>query len=612
MTDADRTDTSQADAIVSQANAVCGIYGISGVGKTSLAVTAIEEAWETYGARTHYYSSDLGGWGNKLLSLIKLGIADAWYIRNHINAFETMELASMGYWPETMLDRNTGLAAPDVRLVPPQRIVFAVVCPNGHVVARFADQAQVQQSQTACPECGVLTNVGNALRIDKSRIRSKGFKGVGHRVYDSLTQLCEYGMQVLKEESAAGRIGDVLGSANALQSGNLKFGTSSKSQFGFMQDRVPVWIANIRAIPDQVLPPVATFGVELSKGDDESGGNPVYGPKISGNARTSSVPGWLGNCLYACKEPDDDGVMRHALWLVNRVDPRDSRAIPYMAKHRGEPLGMPPVLMDSGLAKEAWDICSLRVFYKLLREQAIAIEARDRAKYANAPALTAADEEAGEEVIETVQQTGTVATGDQPSMLPVSGRVIRRPGRRPGAAVVSAPPVQPPSPPIAATAPPPPQESSTVEPQAPVAVTTESPVVSSEAGPAAAVVSGGGLPTAEPVAAAQTAAQAPAVGGGPRRLRRPSPVVTGAIVPVPAPAATAPVTEPLSPVAKQLQASLQAATQAATVPAAAPVVAAPPATAAPAPLPVRVTDSSAPPVVAGTGHKVIRRPRAPQ
>lgn len=425
------------DSPDSHANACLGLYGITGVGKTSLIVTAIEEAWETYHVLTHYYSADLGGWGAKLLSLAKLGIVKIWYMRNHVNAFETMELASQGAWPETIQDPMTGLAAPDVRLILPRQTRWQLVCPNGHgILPTFAEQGQAMAASVVCPTCQQPTTANNALRVDKVIIRNKGFKDVGHRAYDSFTQLNEWGMTALKDKSAAGTLAanSPLVGADAFREGTVMFGTSTRAQFGFMQDRTPVWIANIRSIPEQVLPPILTFGVELSKGDDESGGMPIFGPKISGNARTSALGGWLGNMLYAAKEPhnppemDQHGGVQlyHRLWLTNHVDFRDARAIPIVAKHRGEPLGMPAFLEDPVDPSKAWTECSLRRFYQLLRDQQTVIEARDRAKYADAPGLQAPVEDT-EEVID-VQNSLQASAG--PSSIP-NRSVVRR-SRRPG------------------------------------------------------------------------------------------------------------------------------------------------------------------------------------
>ncbi len=436
------------------ANSVCGIVGISGAGKTSLATTAVEEAWEVYGAISLWYAADLGGWGTQLRSLIKHGICRAWYIRNHQNPFDTMQYASMGYWPETILDPENGFAAPDVKLVAPRSEQWTMICPNGHPVTTQSTQSQILAVQMACPTCGQVTNATNASGITRALVRPALFKSVvggkthivGHRVYDSMTQINEWGAGELTGKSARGELpsgssgGSALGSADAVRERDFTYGTGSKAQVGFMQNRTPEWIANIRSIPDQVLPATMTFGVEQSRGDDESGGMPVLGPKIAGNARTSSVPGWLGNCLYAAKEPhnpseqDEHGVVKlfHRLWLPTHVDPRDSRSIPIMAKHRGEPLGMPAFLEDDGDPAHAWQVCSLGVFYGLLRRQAAAIAARDAARFPDAPGLAGAVEQGDDDVMES----GVVsASGGMPQSMPSTGRVSRR-GRASGSAAV--------------------------------------------------------------------------------------------------------------------------------------------------------------------------------
>lgn len=422
----------EAQQLATQASSVTGIYGLTGAGKTNLACTAAEYAWEKYQATTLFYAADLGGFGNKALSLIKLGILKVWYLRNHNLPFETMELATMGYWPEAMIDIYTGMALPDVKLIAPYRMSYSMICKHEHVAATRDTHREIEAASEICSGCGELVSVSSCLRIDKTRIRSKGFKHVGLRIYDSFSALNEWGMQDLSAKSALGQVGTVLSSADALSQGQFKFGTSSISQFGFQQNRNPSWIANIRAIPDQKVPAIATFLVEQSKGDDESGGQPMFGPKIAGNARTSTVPQWLGNCLYAAKEPSipAGGELRYRLWFTTHVDPRDGRAIPYVAKHRGEPLGMPDegYLEDSGRPDQAWDRCSMKVFFTLLDDQQVKLEARDKARYPDAPGVGGFTDDLDDEIM----GTAAVSTVDtQAAAMPPaagSGRILR-PGR---------------------------------------------------------------------------------------------------------------------------------------------------------------------------------------
>lgn len=396
-------EANQSENLPNFANAVTGVYGISGSGKTSLVVTAIEFAWEEFEAISLVYATDLGGFGNKLLSLIRLGIAHVWDPRNHVNSFETMELISLGAWPEKIDDVQTGKADPRVRLILPRRILTTMICPQGHDVAVYdltspQDSAAFETAALPCPTCKVVTGKTNCTTRAQI-VRHRMFRKVGHRAYDSLTEMNDWGLMRLADMSARGLLptgkegGSLLGSADALREGSVTYGGGSFTQVGFMQNRSYQWIANIRGIPDQVMPATCTFAVEQGKADDDSGGVPVLGPQIAGNARTSKVPRWVGNCLHASREPDTSGNMRHRLWLTSHLDARDARKIPYLAKHRGIPTDMPDFLedpWDDDKAKrdaQAWSICSLKTFYRKLIVQLETLQARDAARYPNAPAL---------------------------------------------------------------------------------------------------------------------------------------------------------------------------------------------------------------------------------
>ena len=449
------TLANQAADVPNFANAVTGIYGISGSGKTSLAVTAIEFGWENFGAISLVYAMDLGGFGNKLLSLVRLGIARVWDPRNHVNSFETMELISLGGWPETIDDPETGKADPKVRIILPRRIVTTLSCPQRHAVARFDlanvhDAAAFDVASIPCPTCGVVTGTLNGL-TSAQIMRHKLFRNVGHRVFDSMTEMCDWGSLRLTKMSADGLLptgkegGSLLGSADALREGSIVYGSGSMAQVGFMQNRSYQWIANIRSIPDQIMPATCTFAVEQGKADDDSGGVPILGPQIAGNARTAKVPRWVGNCLHASREPDIVGNMRYRLWLTSHLDSRDPRRIPYLAKHRGIPFEMPEFLedpWDDDKAKRdalAWSQCSLKVFYTKLVDQLVKLEAADRLRYPNAPALQAAS--AGEDDVmgDVTAPTMLAPAGVHVAVAGGQTMSARRGLRVPGATVAPSP-----------------------------------------------------------------------------------------------------------------------------------------------------------------------------
>jgi hypothetical protein len=314
-----------------------------------------------------------------------------------------MELLSLGAFPLRLTDPERGYAEPDVPLILPRRFVYEMCCPSGHSVGRFESQAVMNAKAAAgvlsCPTCSLVTNLQNASKVERLVMRHRIFKNVTLRIFDSGTALNEWALADLQAQSAAGSLpasssgGSLLGSADALVSGQFKFGSSSISQYGFVQNRTYGWLSNIRKIPDQVLPAIMTFHVEQSKGDESTGGDMLYGPKIAGNARTGAMAGWLGNLLHATTEPysDTDPTIVYRLWLTNHIDPRDPRKIPYLAKHRGTPIGMPKYLEDAP-GKPPWSGFSLANFFALQEKQLAAEEEANKSKYPNAPGLWTGDE----------------------------------------------------------------------------------------------------------------------------------------------------------------------------------------------------------------------------
>lgn len=446
------------------ASGITAVYGLSGVGKSALADTAAVYVAERFNMQTFCVANDPGGWGNRRLSLIRQGVMIVYDPSNHVNYFDTMEKLTKGAMPEKILDPDRGYADPAVPLIFPRQQVFIVRCPQGHEAARFTNQAIMMGSQTPCPTCGVIVTAQNQS-TETALIRPAMFRRIGLRIFDSITAGNDRGLGELADLSARGELptsgsgGSALGSADALRQGDTVFGTGSKAQVGFMQNRTYGWLVNIRAIPDQIIGAICTFGVEQSGGDDARGGGEIcYGPALAGTARTARAGGWVGNLLHATKEPDDAGRIRHRLWLTNHIDPRDTFRRPYLAKHRGTPLGMPDYLEDpwSDDPKErerlASTTCSLKQFFMLLEAQYAQIAQEDQQKFA-----TFREVEAQPVADEIVQAPMAVATPVGASVsLGTGGRslagrsALRRPGA-PAAPVLAAAPAAA-APPVAAAA----------------------------------------------------------------------------------------------------------------------------------------------------------------
>lgn len=517
---------------------VTAVYGNSGSGKSSLADTAAEYVADRFSQGTMCVAVDPGGWGNRRLSLMRAGVMKVYDPRNHINFFETMEALTKGAWPETIIDPDRGFADPTVRLIMPRQPMWMTKCPQGHPVAQYTTEAEMVAAQVSCPTCQVLVTAQN-VKTERAIIKPALFHNVGLRIFDSLTAMNDMGlilelpaMSARGELPASSKGGSALGSADAVRQGTAVFGTGSIAQVGFMQNRTYGWLINIRTIPDQVLGAICTFGVEQSKDDEKTGGEMSYGPAVAGKARTAKVPGWVGNCTHATKEPDEAGHVVHRLWLTNHIDPRDINKYPYLAKHRGTPLGMPDFLQDpwdddpAKHAAAAWTECSLRKFFELLEAQYETIHKADQDRFAKFREAQAATE-AKDEVVATAPMG--VAAGPTAAVTAGSGgRSLKRGLRRAGAPAAGATPS--PATPAAAPAPPTPtgvgaHSATGTATEAQMRTPVAAPPSGEPASPLKkmldASVAAAETPEPTPPAPAPPAVPAPTAGGRLRRVARP-------------------------------------------------------------------------------------------
>jgi hypothetical protein len=368
-------------------NAIMGLYGVSGSGKSRQCDEAARDVAQRHGLVTRMLVPDLGGWGTSRQSLIANEIVQVWYPCNHREPFATMELATQGWWPTEFIDPAVGLAAPDVPLAPPVIQRWQLWCSAGHLAGTVMTPAAVATYSAPCPTCHTLVTAATCATVEQQTVRTAEAQRVGLYVFDSMTQLNEWGMadrasqgalvtgRDISEGPSAIPTGQVLRSAMALTTelpeARFVYGTNDKTHYGFLQERTRQWIANIRAIPYQRERAIVTFGVEVGKGSEDTAGLNIYGPKISGNARTALVPGWVGNCFHLT---NTNG--RFRMWLTNHVDEQDPRGFLYLAKHRGEP-GLPAYLEDDP-GEAPFTKCSLRYFAQLERAQLFSIKDTDR------------------------------------------------------------------------------------------------------------------------------------------------------------------------------------------------------------------------------------------
>lgn len=578
---------------VSQANAATCIYGDSGSGKSDQIAEVVEYGWERYHRLSRVVTADLGGFGNKLLRLIRLGIAQVWNPTNHIEPMETMEDASFGAWPEKIDDPYTGYAQPDVRLVMPQETRWTVFCQAGHPVKTVRSKTLLNGFSIQCPTCKTVTTMNNWSKVTEASYRAPGAKHVGLYMFDSGTSLQDWAMQDMAFRAARGEIGgegSALGKDAKIISGKYTFGSNNRAHYGFAQNRIHSWVKNSRTIPGQVVPPIWTF-LELRSTDDARG-VPIFGPKIAGSAKTADIPSWMGNCVHASKEENDKGRMVFRLWLTTHIDPGST--IPHLAKTRAEPGTLPNYLEDDE-KEEPYTRCSMKYFFYQLEEALKVGQRIDAEKYADAPVFVPFPE-SEEEILSSKDLSGSetgikAGGGARPAMAPA-------PVARPAAAVA-----RPAAAPAAAVAPVTAGASAPAKPVAPV--TAGSPVVmgsvAAPAAPAKATAPAKVAAPAAPVAAARPAqptlpAPPAAVATAAPKPAQPAASVQQAAKPVAAPA----------PAARVAPAAVATAPRAVQAPGPQPVRAvAAPAPAPPAPIKAEVPPPTGPVVAAPSNATAV-------
>lgn len=519
---------------INQANAATGLYGDSGVGKSSLCATAAEYTWKRYHRKTRYIAADLGGFGNKLLRLIRLGIVQVYNPANHVEPFETMEDLSRGFWPAEILDPLTGYAAPDVELIAPETTKWVVKCPNGHAVSTVTNKSSLNGYSRQCQvqTCKIITTAQNWSEIEEITARAPGQSEIGLYVYDSATALEDWAMSDMA--SRAARNMDTGGPADGnnltktggrVISGKYAFGTNQQAHYGFAQNRMYGWIKNSRSIPGIVVPPIFTF-LELRASDDSGKGMiPIFGPKIAGSAKTSDVPAWLGNCLHISRELNDRNEMEHRIWLVNHIDAGGS--VPHLAKTRAEPGTLPAYLAD---AKDEpfFTRFSLGYFFDRLEQVLHQGAEQDMIDFPDAPVFQGAKSEEKPEdlIISRKSLSGADLVGGTQGRVTIAATVVARPAVAvvPAAVAAAAAPAQP-----AKVAP---AVAPAVVAPRPAAVAVAAPAVAPAQVAKPAVMTPAMMKAPAPAPAAPAAAPAPQA-HAPAATAAPSATIPAATVPAP-------------------------------------------------------------------------------
>jgi len=393
-------------------NSATLVVGPTGSGKSALLATLAKYVWSRYHKITRLYTTDGGGFPMQIQALMQLGIMQVWRCRTRdlpdgSLSFETCMRASLGWWPKR-LNPTTGETEPGIELVPPITEQYNMHCPNGHLVKSVPFQALL--TPMLCPHCQTLTSKAN-MQVTKTSHTTKGFENVGAVCYDGISSMLSWMMADMGQR--AGRL-ELKGEEGAIGgkiiSGDMKFGGSSRSHYGFAQSRAEELALNSLSIPGLVVPP--TFTALLMETDDE-GDLRIAGPKLIGRAKTEEAPQWFGNCVESAVVKDEKDRRVFRLYLAEFID---SHGVRHLVKNRADPGALPAYLEDpplvSGTEKAtAFQQFNLGVFFTLL-ETALASSVKDgTAEFPDAPGLPAGVVEVGEAGAATpVAQGATAAT----------------------------------------------------------------------------------------------------------------------------------------------------------------------------------------------------------
>ncbi len=322
------------------------VMGDSGSGKSSLLATLAEWGWKKHKKVSLLYSTDGGGFPSKLDALIRAGIVRVWKLRTRGEAFESCSRACQGYWPVEFTDPLAGETPPGVKLVPSIVTTYTLHCGKCEAeVAKRPNRREFTNVQI-CPSCQGRVNLKTGY-VEEDTVVSKFFENVGIVMYDGLTSMNDWIMGDMADKTAKGQLRGE-SAMGVLVSGDMSFGSSTRNHYGFAQVRSAQWLQDATNIQGLVIGPV--FTARKQRAVDANSQIRVYGPQIAGQAKTSDVPAWVGNCLGATNLIDEKGRKEWRLYLTEYREPNDD--ILHLCKTRAAPGTMPDFLSDGPIDRE--------------------------------------------------------------------------------------------------------------------------------------------------------------------------------------------------------------------------------------------------------------------
>ena len=260
------------------------IYGQGGMGKSTLGAQAAAYTYKVRGKKTLVINTDGGGTANAHAPLIEAGVTRIWNLDQweEKSLFYYLEKASRGFFPLNEKEPNSELVAPYRKWRE---------CPhcNGDVGATgFA----LPRNCTACKKA---LAAGSFCRI-RAEVEP-WFSDVGCVIFEGMTSFGDHILRKLKNSDPGGGRSILDKGADGSE---FKVSAPGIQHYGDAQSSLSTYIGNSKAIP---VPLVLWTALE-ARGDDETQGKNLFGPKGPGKQLTGACIPWFTDVLHL------DGVVK--------------------------------------------------------------------------------------------------------------------------------------------------------------------------------------------------------------------------------------------------------------------------------------------------------------
>jgi hypothetical protein len=263
--------------MITPANVVM-IYGQGGMGKSTLGAQAAAFVYRTTGKKTLVINTDGGGTANAHAPLVSEGVSRIWNLDQweEKSLFYYLEKASRGFFPRDETEPNSELVAPYKKWRE---------CPHcgGDVGATGFALPRL------CAACEKPLAAGSFCRI-RATIEP-WFEEVGCVIFEGMTSFGDHIMRRLKTANPeGGRSIEDKGADGSV----FKISAPGMQHYGDAQSYLAQYIGNSKTIP---VPLVIWTALE-ARGDDETQGKNLFGPKGPGKQLTGACIPWFTDVLH--------------------------------------------------------------------------------------------------------------------------------------------------------------------------------------------------------------------------------------------------------------------------------------------------------------------------